>query len=110
MKRATILILGFMVLFTTSCIYKTPVQQGNVLVQKDVDEIKPGMSKRQIAIILGTPAIADPFNQDRWDYLNTFKIDGNIDEVKKLTLYFEDNKLIRTEGNYFPENINTEKL
>ncbi len=103
MKLNTILLTLFIALFTTGCIYKTPVQQGNVLVQDDVDQIKPGMSKRQVAIILGTPAIADPFNHDRWDYVNTFKIKGKIDKVKRLTLFFNDNKLTKTEGNYFPE-------
>jgi outer membrane protein assembly factor BamE len=106
MKSTTIIVSLFFVLFSTACVYKTPVQQGNVLVQKDVDEIRPGMSKRQIAIILGTPAIADPFNQNRWDYVNTFKIKGKIDKIKRLTLYFEDNKLVKTEGNYFPEKNN----
>lgn len=104
MKSTTILFICFILFVSTGCIYKTPVQQGNVLVQKDVDEVKPGMSKRQIAIILGTPAIADPFNQDRWDYVNTYKIDGKIDKIKRLTLFFTDNKLVKTEGNYFPES------
>ena len=104
MKSITILFISFILFVSTGCVYKTPVQQGNVLVQKDVDEVKPGMSKRQIAIILGTPAIADPFNQDRWDYVNTFKLDGKIDEIKRLTLYFENNQLVKTEGNYFPES------
>ena len=61
------------------------------------------MNKRQIAIILGTPAIADPFNQNRWDYVNTFKLKGEIKDVKRLTLYFDKEKLVKTEGNYFPE-------
>ena len=103
MKSTTIIVSLFFILMSTGCIYKTPVQQGNVLVQSDVDNVRPGMSKRQIAIILGTPAIADPFNQDRWDYVSTFKIKGKVDEIKRLTLYFDDNKLIKTEGNYFPE-------
>ncbi|HFC29829.1 MAG TPA: outer membrane protein assembly factor BamE [Oceanospirillales bacterium] len=109
MKFSTILVSVLFIIFTTGCIYKTPVQQGNVLAQKDVDQILPSMSKRQVAIILGTPAIADPFNHDRWDYVNTFKIDGKIDKIKRLTLFFKDNKLVRTEGNYFPEK-NSEKL
>lgn len=104
MKSRTILLLSLILLATSSCIYKTPVQQGNILVQKDVNQIKPGMSKRQVAIILGTPAIADPFNQDRWDYVSTYKIDGTIEEIKRLTLYFENNKLTKTEGNYFPDS------
>jgi outer membrane protein assembly factor BamE len=104
MKTTTILFICFILFVSTGCVYKTPVQQGNVLVQKDVDQVKPGMSKRQVAIILGTPAIADPFNQDRWDYVNTFKLNGKIDKIKRLTLFFENNQLVKTEGNYFPES------
>ncbi len=90
-------------LLLSACLYKTPVNQGNILDQEEVNEIKPGMNKRQIAIILGTPAIADPFDQDRWDYVHTIKNHGEFKRVKKLTLFFEDDKLVRTEGNYFPE-------
>ncbi|MBL4773294.1 MAG: outer membrane protein assembly factor BamE [Alcanivoracaceae bacterium] len=107
MKSITIIISLIFSLFISSCMYKTPVQQGNILVQEDVDEIKPGMSKRQVVLILGTPAIADPFNQNRWDYINTFKFKGEIDKVKRFTLYFLDDKLIKTEGNYFPEKNST---
>ena len=103
MKSTTIVVSLLFILFSSACVYKTPVQQGNILKQKDVDEIKPGMSKRQVAIILGTPAIADPYNQDRWDYLSTYKLKGTIGEIKRLTLYFTDNKLVKTEGNYFPK-------
>ncbi len=102
MKSTTILLSLIFIIFSTACSYKTPIQQGNILKQKEVDEIKPGMNKRQIAIILGTPAVADPFTQNRWDYINTMKFKGKIKEVKRLTLYFENDKLIRTEGNYFP--------
>jgi len=111
MKSTTIIISLFFILFSTACVYKTPVQQGNVLEQDDIDKINPGMSKRQIVFILGTPAIADPFNQDRWEYINTYKIDGKIDKVKKLSLFFTDDKLIKTEGNYFPDKKHvTEKI
>jgi|SRR5690554_6524941 len=91
-----------------SACYKTPVQQGNLLLQKDIDEVKPGMSKKQVAIVLGTPAIADPFNQDRWDYINTSKVKGKYKKLKKLTLYFENDALVRTEGNYFPMDNETD--
>jgi len=107
MKFNTILLGLFIAFFTTACLYNTPVQQGNVLVQTDVDQIKPGMSKRQVVLILGTPAIADPFNQNRWNYINTFKINGKTDKVKHLTLFFKDNKLIKTEGDYFPKKNST---
>lgn len=105
-----ILIALTLSLLTLTACYKTPVQQGNILKQEDIDEIKPGMTKQQVAIVLGTPTVADPFNQDRWDYINTSKTKGDFKKLKKFTLYFEDNKLVRTEGNYYPkdEEVTTE--
>jgi outer membrane protein assembly factor BamE len=97
------ILVAILLSLSLSACYKTPIQQGNILKQEDINEVKPGMTKKQVAIILGTPAIADPFNQDRWDYINTSKVKGKFKKLKKLTLYFEDNELIKTEGNYFPE-------
>jgi outer membrane protein assembly factor BamE len=106
-----IVIFAALLAFTglTAC-YKTPVQQGNILKQEDIDEVKPGMSKQQVVIILGTPTVADPFNQDRWDYINTNKVKGEFKKIKKFSLFFEDNKLVRTEGNYYPnkEEVTTQ--
>ncbi|KAA3648597.1 MAG: outer membrane protein assembly factor BamE [Proteobacteria bacterium] len=102
----TILLVILFSLSFTAC-YKTPIQQGNILKQEDINEIKPGMTKKQVAIILGTPAIANPFNQDRWDYINTLKNKGKFKKLKKLTLYFENDELVKTEGNYFPEENET---
>ncbi len=108
-----IILIATLLAFTglTAC-YKTPVQQGNILKQEDIDEVKPGMSKQQVVIILGTPTVADPFNQDRWDYINTSKVKGEFKKIKKLSLFFEDNKLVRTEGNYFPnkEDVTTTEV
>ncbi|WP_154223360.1 outer membrane protein assembly factor BamE [Marinicella rhabdoformis] len=98
----------FLALMTLTACYKTPVQQGNILKQEDIDEVKPGMSKRQVAIILGTPTVADPFNHDRWDYVNTSKVKGQFKKLKKFTVYFENDKLVKTEGNYFPKENNVE--
>jgi outer membrane protein assembly factor BamE len=105
-----ILIALTLSLLTLTACYKTPVQQGNILKQEDIDEIKPGMTKQQVAIVLGTPTVADPFVQDRWDYINTNKSKGDFKKLKKFTLYFENNELVRTEGNYYPkdEEVTTE--
>ena len=109
-KMKIILLATLMVCMTLSGCYKTPVQQGNILKQEDIDEIKPGMSKQQVVILLGTPTVADPFNQDRWDYINTTKVKGEFKKLKKFSLFFENNELIRTEGNYFPnkEEVTTD--
>ncbi len=103
-RMKIVVIAVFTVLLSLTGCYKVSVQQGNILKQENIDEIKPGMTKQQVAIVLGTPTIADPFDQDRWDYINTTKFQGEFKKVKKFTLFFDDNKLVKTEGNYFPDS------
>ena len=89
----------------TSCglIYKVPVNQGNLLEQDMVDSLKPGMTKRQVALIMGTPSVQSPFDEDRWSYTSSFTRRGKKPEIKTLTLFFEENLLVRMEGDYFPQ-------
>ena len=49
-------------------VYRITIQQGNVITQEMIDQLKPGMTKRQVRFVLGTPLIDDPFVVDRWDY------------------------------------------
>lgn len=84
----------------TGCqlIYKQNVQQGNAHDQDDLDQVTLGMSKKQVAFLLGTPAVHDPFHQDRWDYISLFSRRGN-DPVRRLvTLTFENDLLVATDG------------
>jgi outer membrane protein assembly factor BamE len=62
------------------------------------------MSKEQVVNLIGTPSIADPFHHDRWDYTASQR-DGRIGrvQVKDLTVWFENDSLVRWEGEYFPE-------
>ncbi len=102
------LFLSLSLLVGTGCLYKVPIQQGNILKKEDIASLQVGMTKRQVALILGTPAIADPFHQDRWDYVNTSKIKGKFQPVKKLTIYFDHDVVTRIEDHYFPENDNAD--
>ena len=84
----------------TGCklIYKQNVQQGNAHEQEDLDQVELGMSKKQVAYLLGTPSVHDPFHQDRWDYISMFSRRGG-DPVRRLvTLTFENDMLIATDG------------
>lgn len=85
-------------------IYKPDVQQGNLLEKKDVDQLKPGMSKRQVLVLLGSPSMTSPFNHDRWDYLSTFSRRGKPATERALSLYFNNDVLVRTEGKYFEKD------
>lgn len=84
----------------TGCniLYKQNIQQGNALEQEDLDQLELGMSKNQVAFLLGTPAIQDPFHNDRWDYISSYARRGG-DPVRRLvTLQFESDTLTYMKG------------
>jgi outer membrane protein assembly factor BamE len=67
------LLLALPVLLTAGCVYRLDVQQGNLLEQKDIEAIQPGMTRSQVRYLLGTPIAADPFRNDRWNYMYYLK-------------------------------------
>lgn len=80
--------------------YKIDVQQGNVLTQEMVAQLRPGLTKDQVRFILGTPMLMDIFHAQRWDYVYRLK-KGNTGEVemRKFSVLFDaDNKLSRVAG------------
>jgi outer membrane protein assembly factor BamE (lipoprotein component of BamABCDE complex) len=74
-------------------IYKQNIQQGNALEQEDLDELYVGMNKRQVLFVLGTPSVQDPFQQQRWDYVQTFSRRGGDLVQRTVTLRFDDDLL-----------------
>lgn len=85
-------------------LYKLDVQQGNLFNKQQVETLKPGMSKRQVLVVMGSPSIVSPFNQNRWDYVSTIKRGRGKMDSKDLVLFFENESLARIEGDYFPED------
>ena len=53
----------------TACnpIYTLDIQQGNLFSKNLVDSLKPGMTKRQVTLDMGSPSIVNAFNPNRWD-------------------------------------------
>lgn len=101
-----LLIIALVTLTTAGCgiLYKQPIYQGNLLDKAAVDQLQTGMSKQQVVTLLGSPSIADPFHQQRWDYTSTQRAGRVGDaEVKNLTLQFDNDALVKWDGEYFPE-------
>jgi outer membrane protein assembly factor BamE len=82
----------------SSITYRIPLQQGNVVEQSQLDALQPGMDKRQVRNLLGTPMLVDPFHQNRWDYVYSFRPIRGDTEQRRLTLHFENDVLSRIEG------------
>jgi len=81
-------------------LYKVDVYQGNLLDPEAVAQVKPGLTKRQVHSLLGTPSVEDPFHQSRWDYVSTISRRGAPMTVKNLTLTFDGDVLASVEGDY----------
>lgn len=91
---------------TTGCglLYKQPIYQGNLIEADNVQQLQVGMSRQDVVSLLGTPSIADPFQQNRWDYTATQRVDRQgTTEVKNFIVWFENDSVVRWEGDYFPE-------
>ncbi len=80
--------------------YKIDVQQGNVLTQDMVAQLRPGLSREQVRFILGTPMLQDMFHANRWDYVYTFKEGSTgVVEMRKFSTFFDaNNRLVRVSG------------
>jgi len=84
-------------------VYKISIPQGNIITQDMVDQLRPGMSKRQVIFVMGTPLVRDPFHQDRWDYVYNFQPGGGQRVGERVTVFFEDDQLVRITGDYQPD-------
>ncbi len=82
-------------------VYRPQILQGNLITQDNVNQLRPGMHKKQVQLVMGTALIQDIFHDNRWDYYYGMGI-GHIELEKHLTLYFEDDLLVRIVGDYQP--------
>ena len=90
-------------------VYRPTIQQGNVVTQEQVNQLKPGMSRRQVRFILGSPTLLDAFHRDRWDYPFTKGVGSTPGEIRYLTVYFDNDRLVRITGDLHPQPADQQK-
>jgi outer membrane protein assembly factor BamE len=84
-------------------VYKIDIQQGNVVTQDMIDQLKPGMTRRQVRFIMGNPLITDTFHADRWDYLYSIQPGGRQRLQERVSLNFDQNDLLAgLNGDFMP--------
>jgi outer membrane protein assembly factor BamE len=102
MRKHLIIITYLASLVLTSCVYQIDVQQGNIVTQEMVDQLRPNMNKRQVRFVMGTPLLVDPFHPERWDYIYSNQPGGEERVQKKITLLFTNDSLVGLQGDYRP--------
>jgi outer membrane protein assembly factor BamE len=84
-------------------VYRINVEQGNVVNAEMIEKLRPGLNKRQVRYIMGTPLIEDSFHEDRWDYRYLLRNGTETIAETRLTLWFDGDELARVEGPDAPE-------
>ena len=93
------------------CVYRPDIQQGNLLQTSDVDQVKAGMTRSQVRYILGTPMVSDPFDQQRWDYVYTFRRGRDTDVLRAhFIVRFDGDKVSSVETPDLPEETANTKI
>jgi len=69
--------------------YKVDVVQGNVITREQAEAVKPGMTRDQVHNIMGTPLLVSVFHADRWDYVFTFRRQGQEPQRRQVTVFFK---------------------
>jgi outer membrane protein assembly factor BamE len=83
-------------------VYKIDINQGNFVTQDAVEKLKVGQTKSQVRLLLGTPLVADAFHANRWDYVYRFESSGGLREEHRLTVLFEDDKVVKWNNDTMP--------
>jgi outer membrane protein assembly factor BamE len=84
--------------------YRPDIQQGNVIIESALNQLKPGMSQEQVRFILGSPLLLDPFHADRWDYVYRYQTGKGQVENSRITIVFKDGIFTETVGKPMPDS------
>ncbi len=114
MRSLVFISVLFMSLLLVSCsyilnnlpgVYTIDIQQGNIVDQDMVDQLRPNMTERQVLYILGSPMLVDTFHQKRWDYLYSNQPGGEDRQQKRVSIFFnEDNLVSGIQGDFKPSS------
>lgn len=68
------------------------------------------MTRDQVRFVLGTPTLEDAFHADRWDYPYYNQPGYGKDELRRFTVWFQDDRLARWEGDKQPDRQPFQKI
>ena len=92
-------------------VYKIDIQQGNVVTQDMINQLRPGMTRRQVRFIMGNALLTDTFHPDRWDYLYSLQPGGGERQQERVSVFFNENdQLVSLSGDFMPGVSNDDAI
>lgn len=96
--RVLFVVAAALSLSACQIIYKLPTRQGNVIEQKQLDQLKTGMTREQVHYLMGTPVASSAFRPDRWDYVGYYRSPRGETTQRVVSIFFDGDALTRIEG------------
>nr|WP_087018760.1 outer membrane protein assembly factor BamE [Thaumasiovibrio subtropicus] len=84
-------------------VYKIDINQGNYIVDEDVNKLRFGMSREQVRFVLGSPMLVESHDPNTWFYIY-HQQPGHDDIVQRnlIVLFDEQGLLTHIDGDYAP--------
>lgn len=96
-----------LVSMATACsfpgVFKINVQQGNIVTQEMLNQLKPGMTRSQVHFVLGNPVLENVFSDEQEVYLYSYQKAGGDTKRQKITIFYEGDVMARYEGSVLDE-------
>ncbi len=86
-------------------VYTIPIQQGNIIEQSMIDQLRPGMTKRQVLYIMGSPMLDDVLHKNRWDYMYSDHPSGEERIQHQISLFFDNDQIVGIQGDFRPSAV-----
>ena len=83
--------------------HRIDLQQGNTVKLEQKEALEIGMSQAEVRRVMGEPMLTDPFHAGRWDYIYRYKPNKGFERRSLLTLYFEDDALVKIDDEEYIE-------
>ncbi|SJL82635.1 outer membrane protein assembly factor BamE [Vibrio palustris] len=82
-------------------VYRIDINQGNYIDQKEINQLKFGMSKDQVRYVLGTPMLVENGYPNTWYYIYSHT-HGHDDNIQKnlIAKFNDEDKLVKISGDY----------
>jgi outer membrane protein assembly factor BamE len=83
--------------------YRIDLPQGNYVTGEMLDKLRPGMTREQVRLVLGSPLLQPLFRADRWDYVFAYRYANGRTEVRRVAIHFKDDLIATIKADPLPE-------
>lgn len=73
-------------------VYKINVQQGTIISQEMLDQLKQGMTTKQVHFVLGTPSAPNAFDSTTDTYVYSFQKAGKETKSQIITIHYDQER------------------